>query len=108
MTTDEWRAAWIAALDECEADVAEVEAMLVESHRLQKLPTRTPWQPPVNLPQLPLDLRPRADAILQRQLAAAQALSTAMTANRRQAAVVSRIENGNAGKNPPAYVDQAL
>ncbi|GGK18255.1 hypothetical protein GCM10010124_08520 [Pilimelia terevasa] len=108
MTTDEWRAAWLAALDACEADVTEVEAMLAQEHRFQDMETRQGWQPPANIGQLPLDLRPRADAILQRQIAAAQALTLAMTANRRQAAFAAKVENGSPGKTPPSYVDQAL
>jgi hypothetical protein len=55
-----------------------------------------------------MDLRPRADAIMNRQLAAARALAVAMTANRRQAAVAAKIEAGDAGESSPLYLDCAL
>lgn len=108
MTTDEWRSTWIAALDGLEADVEAVEAALEYEHRQRELPVATPWSPPAGLGPLPLDLRPRADAILSRQLTAARALAAAMTANRRQAAFAARVESGYAGKNPPSYVDCAM
>jgi hypothetical protein len=108
MTTDEWRAAWTAALDELEADVETVEAILDDDHRRRELPAAAPWSPPVGLGPLPLDLRPRADGILGRQLSGAQRLAVAMTANRRQAAAAARIEVGDAGKATPSYVDCAM
>ncbi|GGJ82567.1 hypothetical protein GCM10010123_10280 [Pilimelia anulata] len=108
MTTDEWRTAWVAALDACEADVEAVETLIAESHRYRDLASPPPWRPPADIGPLPTELRPRAEAILRRQLAAAQALTGTMTANRRQAAFAARVENGNPGKTPPTYVDQAL
>jgi hypothetical protein len=108
VTTDQWRAAWVAALDELEADVEVVEGVLNDEHRRQELPTANPWAPPVGLGPLPLDLRPRADGILTRQLAAARELATAMATNRRQAAFASRVEAGHAGKSTPSYVDCAM
>ncbi|GAA2516240.1 hypothetical protein [Pilimelia columellifera] len=108
MTTDEWRSAWKAALDALEQDVETVETMLAEEHRLQEIELSSGWTPPANLGPLPLDLRPRADEILTRQLAAAQALSMAMTANRRQSAFAAKVENGDPGKNPPAYLDVSM
>ena len=108
MTADQWRAAWIAALDELEADVETVEALLVDEHRHRELPASDPWSPPAGLGPLPLELRPRADSILARQLAAAHSLATAMTATRRQAAFAARVEGGDAGKATPSYVDCAM
>jgi hypothetical protein len=108
MTTDQWRAAWAAALDELEADVESVEAVLDDDHRRRDMPAATSWAPPTGLGQLPLDLRPRADLILARQLAAAQALATAMTANRRQALFAAKVESGDTGKATPSYVDCAM
>ncbi|HET9517197.1 MAG TPA: hypothetical protein VFO77_05690 [Actinoplanes sp.] len=106
--TDSWREAWVAALNALEADVEAVEQMITDEHRSQDLPAATPWQPPEGLGPLPLDLRPRADAILARQLAAAQAATTAITSNRRQTAFAARVEVGTPGKATPSYVDCAM
>jgi hypothetical protein len=108
MTAQQWRAAWTAALDELEADVDAVEAMIAQAHRDQELPVPDPWSPPQGLGPLPLDLRPRADGILARQIAAAAALAQAMTANRRQAAFAARVESGAQGRSGPVYVDCAM
>jgi hypothetical protein len=105
---DEWRTAWIAALDELEADVETVERMITEEHRNQELPAATPWAPPPGLGPIPLDLRPRADCILARQLEAARAAAMAITANRRQTAFAARVEVGTAGKGVPTYIDCAI
>ncbi|HYN93834.1 MAG TPA: hypothetical protein VES42_08290 [Pilimelia sp.] len=104
-----WRDAWVDALNALEADVEAVEAMIEHEHRRRDLPAATPWAPPAGLGSLPQELRPRADAILTRQLEAAQALATAMTANRRQAAFAARIEaGGDAGRATPSYIDCAM
>jgi hypothetical protein len=108
VTTEQWRAAWIAALDELETDVEAVESVLVDDHRRRELPAATPWAPPIGLGPLPLELRPRADGILTRQLAAARELATAMTMNRRQAAFAAKVESGDDGKATPSYVDCAM
>lgn len=104
----DWRIAWVAALDALEADVDAVEQMITDEHRRRDLPAAMTWEPPVGLPALPSELRPRADVILARQLAAAQALSLAMTTNRRQTAFAARIEVGTPGKAIPSYVDYAM
>ena len=103
-----WRHAWVTALDELEADVEVVEKMIEDDHRSQELPTPTPWAPPAGIGPLPLELRPRADQIMARQLAAAQAAATAITANRRQTAFAALVEVGTAGKSIPSYVDYAM
>ncbi|NJC66353.1 hypothetical protein HC028_17845 [Planosporangium flavigriseum] len=105
--TSGWRRAWTDALDALEVDVERVEALLAEDHRARDLPLATPWSPPEGLGELPLDLRPRADAILNRQLAAAQALALAMVANRRQSEMAARIEAGDEPRRP-AYLDCAI
>ena len=102
---DDWRSAWVQALDELEADVEAVERMIQDEHRNQELPAATPWSPPPELGPLPLDLRPRADSILTRQLEAAKAAALAITANRRQTAFAAKVEVGTAGKAVPTYVD---
>jgi hypothetical protein len=108
MTTQEWRAAWIAALDELEADVEAVEAALDDEHRRRELPAAASWTPPAGLVPLPLELRDRADAILNRQLTAAKALTTAMAGNRRQAAFAAMVEAGDPGKPTPSYLDCSM
>jgi hypothetical protein len=105
---DSWRQAWVAALDALEADVETVEWMIQEEHRARDLPPAAHWAPPQGLGPIPLDLRPRADDILARQIAAALAASTAMTANRKQNAFASRVEVGTGGKALPSYVDCAM
>lgn len=102
---DDWRSAWVQALDELEADVEAVERMIQDEHRSQELPAAAPWSPPPELGPLPLDLRPRADSILTRQLEAAKAAAVAITANRRQTAFAAKVEVGTAGKAVPTYVD---
>lgn len=104
----DWAGAWTAALDELEADVVEVEEMLVADHRQRDNPITNAWQPPPGLGPLPLDLRPRADSILNRQIAAARAVTLALATTRRQAAVAARIETGQQGTPRPAYVDCAM
>jgi hypothetical protein len=56
---------------------------------------------------LPIDLRPRADAILGRQIAVAEALTRTLSTNRRQAALAARMQTNSAGPSP-AYVDTAV
>lgn len=106
--TSDWNREWTAAVDALEADVAAVEAMLADDHLLRDHPTTDPWQPPQGLGPLPLDLRARADAILQRQIATTRAITIALAANRRQAAMASRIETGAHGAARPAYLDHAM
>ncbi len=105
--TNDWRTAWTTALDALELDVATAEAMLDEEHRAAETAPADPWQPPAGMGPLPLDLRPRADAILARQLAAAEAIAHRLAANRQQAAMVSKIETGERVSRP-AYLDCAI
>lgn len=104
-----WRASWERALDDLELDVDEAEALLAEERRNKEIPVVKPWSPPADLGPLPLDLRPRADAILQRQIAVAQHIATALVGNRRQAAALSKIETGGNGSSPrPVYLDYSM
>jgi hypothetical protein len=105
VTATEWHRAWTAALSELEADVARVEALLVDDHRGRDHPVTPAWRPPAGLGPLPVDLRAQAEAVLARQLAAAAAAEQLLAANRRQAAMLARIETGVAGAPRPAYVD---
>ena len=104
---EDWRGAWTAALDELEMDVAATEAMLAGEHRMAETPPANPWVPPQDLGSLPLELRPRADEILTRQLAAAQEIARRLTSNRQQRAVTARIETGERVKRP-LYLDCAM
>lgn len=105
--TEDWRGAWTAALDELELDVAAIEVMLADEHRHAETPPADLWRPPTELGALPLELKPRADEILTRQLRAAEEIARRLTSNRRQQAVTSRIETGEAVKRP-VYVDCAM
>lgn len=103
----EWRDAWTAALDELEMDVATTEAMLVDERRMSETPRANPWQPPQDLGALPLELKPRADEILTRQLKAAEEIARRLTSTRQQRAVTARIETGERVKRP-LYLDCAM
>ena len=105
--TEDWRGAWTAALDDLELDVTEIETMLADERRYAETPPADLWKPPTELGALPLELRPRADEILTRQLQAAEEIARRITAGRRQIAVTSRIETGEAVKRP-VYVDRAM
>jgi hypothetical protein len=105
--TEDWRGAWTAALDDLEMDVTEVEAMLADEHRHAETPPADIWKAPTELGALPLELKPRADEILTRQLAAAEEIARRLTANRQQAKATARIETGEAVKRP-VYLDCAM
>jgi hypothetical protein len=105
---EQWHREWVAALDALEADVVEVEELIADDHRLRENPLSDLWTPPAGLGPMPLDLRPRASTVLARQIAAAQAIATAIATNRRQAAMATRIESGGQGAPRPAYVDCAM
>jgi hypothetical protein len=105
--SEDWRGAWTAALDELELDVAEVEAMLADERRHAETPPADLWRPPTELGALPLELKPRADEILTRQLRVAEEIARRLTAGRQQLAMTARIETGEAVKRP-VYVDRAM
>jgi hypothetical protein len=102
-----WRGAWAAALDELEMDVETTEAMLADDRRMAQTPRANAWQAPQDLGALPLELKPRADEILTRQLAAAEEIGRRLTATRQQQAMTARIETGES-VNRPVYVDRAM
>ncbi|SHN42004.1 hypothetical protein [Cryptosporangium aurantiacum] len=104
----DWRSAWVAALDDLEADVTRIEELLRTDQFNRDTPATDPWAPPEGMGPLPLDLRPRADRILARQIAAAEGIARAMAGNRRQAALANRIELFDSGAAPPAYLDRAM
>ncbi|HVQ93255.1 MAG TPA: hypothetical protein VMU51_19610 [Mycobacteriales bacterium] len=98
--------AWVAVLDALELKVAATEAMLADCQLGRDLPTVDPWSPPRGLGPLPVELQPRADAILTRQLAVATAVARAAASARQQAVVAFRLQTGRDAV--PAYLDQAL
>jgi hypothetical protein len=102
----EWRKEWEAALDAMEIDISTAETLLTDDQRLREHPPADPWHPPAGLGPLPLDLRPRADAILTRQIAVAEAIASALVTNRRQAALLGKMKSGPQAR--PAYVDCAM
>jgi hypothetical protein len=103
----DWGGAWSAALDELDLDVTQVETMLADEHRYAETPPASIWRPPTELGALPLELKPRADEILTRQLRVAGEVARRLTANRQQMAMTARIETGEAVKRP-VYVDRAM
>jgi hypothetical protein len=105
--TETWRGAWTAALDELELDVSVIEVLLADEHRQAETPPTDLWKPPTELGALPLELKPRADEILTRQLKVAEEIARRITANRQQTAMTARIETGEAVKRP-VYVDRAM
>jgi hypothetical protein len=105
--TENWDGAWSAALDELELDVLEIETMLADERRRVDTPPANLWKPPVELGALPLELKPRADEILSRQLRAAEEIARRLTATRQQMAATARIETGESVKRP-VYVDRAM
>ncbi len=106
--SEDWYAAWTAALDELELDVEKTEALLTGDHAARDNPRSDPWRPPNGLGPLPLELRPRADAILARQLAATEGLARAILVNRQQAAVLERVQTAQRPVPRPAYIDCAM
>jgi hypothetical protein len=106
--SEEWRAAWVETLDAMEADIYEVEERLRTDQFLRETPPADPWIPPEGLGPLPLDLKPRVDRILAKQISVATAIATAMAGNRRQAALANKIELFDSGAARPAYLDQAI
>jgi hypothetical protein len=103
----DWRTAWTSALDALELDVAATEAMLSDERRNAEHPPADLWRPPTELGALPLDLRPRADEILARQLSAAEEIARRLTSNRQQTAMVAKIETGTPVSRP-VYFDRAM
>ncbi|HEY8532326.1 MAG TPA: hypothetical protein VIL44_00370 [Micromonospora sp.] len=106
MSSDQ--AAWVAALDALERDVASIEAMLETPRHAEEVTERVePWQPPTGLGPLPPDLVPRAKELLARQSAAVEKLTRLMAVNRQQTALVARLETG-AVRGIPEYVDRTV
>ncbi|GAA2976599.1 hypothetical protein [Actinokineospora diospyrosa] len=107
-TAGAWNLAWATALDRLESDVASAEALLTEEHMLRELPKFDPWTPPAGLGPLPLDMRPRADAVLRRQLEVATKLAAAMSGAAMHSLVVGKMVEDRRDPARPSYVDVAM
>jgi hypothetical protein len=95
---------WGEVLDRMELDVTAVEALLAERGRTAPGQVE-PWSAPADLGPIPPELRPRADAVLERQLAASLAVVAAMTATSRQAIVAGRMRSQHGAA--PSYLDRS-
>lgn len=93
-----WQAAWQAALDRLESDVARAEAT-------QEVPT---WQPPADLGPLPDSMRPRAEVILARQQLVMARLQRELGEAARQRAMVVSVGQACSPVRPALYVDVAM
>lgn len=102
MGAPEWDTAWASALDEMEIAVREAEALLTDAHRPAPVACAA-WTPPAGIGPLPASLEERARAVLERQLAVAQALATAMVRSRRQLRALATL--APVPVHPPVYVD---
>jgi hypothetical protein len=104
------RANWRRALDELEDDVLHAEATLAPGRagEIASWGRRAEdWVPPANVGPLPDDLRERAAALLQRQLAVAEALVERITQSQRQRDVAARMSYAPS-RPVAAFVDRAL
>jgi hypothetical protein len=106
MTQAEWTAAWTAALRELELDLERAEELLTGEHALRADAPVAAWTPPTHLGPLPTSLAGRAQALLDRQLATAAALTRAVTASRQHLALANRLDNEPASR--PLYLDRAV
>jgi hypothetical protein len=103
MSDADFHAAWVAALDRLEVDVALAETMLASAsaEEPQGLPS---WAPPPVRGPLPSDLEPRARLVLERQLAVAHRITQRLTQTGRHRQLTQRIRS-TAHPEVPVYVD---
>ena len=98
-----WLAAWSDALDELERDVQVLEQAGADPRT--SLEPAGAWRPPVLPCPLPESLHERAAHILQRQLAAAAALSAGIAGNRQQARL---LELAAPAPGRPKFLDSSV
>lgn len=113
----DWTSVWASALDDLELEVARAERLLDSLHSTEEThhPAEgydadggvldVPWLPPRIDAPLPSSLEQRARLLLERQLATAGRLATAMTTSRRHLNVVEGLAQP---ASRPMYVDRAL
>ncbi len=100
----DWAGAWTTALGELELEVNRAEALLKSAET--EAPEVSQWAPPSHIGPLPAELLDRAKALHAKQMRVTQAIMTALTHNRAQAAVTARMETGHVAPRP-VYVDRA-
>jgi hypothetical protein len=111
MTPPEWEAAWSAALAELEVDVDRAEQLLAAARTGMVAELNFPgrvWVAPVLEGPVPESLRARAQAVLERQLRAAEELSRSIATARRDLAVARRMSDAAVDRSAPAFLDAAL
>lgn len=103
VNTDRLRAVWESELERLELEVISVERLV---RGLEATPLE-PWQPPVVLGSMPVDLAARAQELLARQRSASKSLTTALEQAQKQVAFAGRVIDIT-GRFPaePIYFDQ--
>ncbi len=101
----DWDQAWSAALSDLELAADEAERLLSLAH----LPSTTEvaqvstWRPPHGLGPMPLSLRERAQALVDRQIDLARRTAEAARMSRRQARVADVLATRPPAR--PVYLD---
>jgi hypothetical protein len=100
-----WDAAWVAALDRLDLDVAAAEQMLAVAHlpSVGAVAQAQAWRPPAGIGPLPPSLEERARQLLDRQLAVAERLAEAAAQARRQRVAAEAMRTRSA--DVPVFLD---
>lgn len=102
MERDRERAVWESELEHLELEVISVERLI---RGLEGAPLR-PWNPPVSLGSMPVDLAARAQELLARQRKAAQTLVTSLEQAQKQVSYAGRvIDITSRAPSEPIYFD---
>ncbi len=103
-----WDASWAQALDALELDLTDTEAMIERLHAdAAWVPQPRPvWTAPAQ--PLPAPLADRASALLERHRRAAEQLTRALVANRRQQRLAAQLDATTYSTPSPFYVDAAV
>lgn len=102
MHEDNVRAVWECELDRLEIEVIRVERLL---KGLSTLP-QEPWSPPAIPGQMPEDLAPRAQELLDRQHHVMGRIGQALSSAQEQIAYGGRVAGATApGPAGPVYLD---
>lgn len=92
---------WREALDRLEQHADRAEQMI----RGLGDADLEPWAPPVDLGPIPDEFVPRARQLLERQQRLMAAIPSAMTGNRQQQQVASRVSNATQAPTASVYLD---
>ena len=99
---DRLRCMWEVELDRLELDVIRAERLVLG---LSTMPGE-PWTPPLVPGQLPTDLAPRAQELLDRQERATADLASALAAAQKQITYADRLTDvSTRGLTKPVYLD---